>query len=118
MEKGNCRKVSVYAITKPVFKIFNKQQDYPMSKLLTGILCISMMAATLKAEQDIQIMADQTDELYRPAAASQDGAFTSLSLSMLGWGVGVAAGVAILASVLHQSSSAHDSGSGCNAHNH
>ena len=90
-----------------------------MSKLLICILCISMMTATLRAEQDIQIMAEQTDELYRPAAASQDGAFTSLSLSMLGWGVGVAAGIAILASVLHQSTSAHDSGnSGCNAHNH
>lgn len=40
-----------------------------------------------------------------------DATFSALSLSMVGWGVGLAGGIAILASAIHQSSSSHDSSS-------
>ena len=92
-----------------------------MHKLIISTLCMTILLTqpSLRSEEDIQILPEQTEELYRPGAGSQDGAFTSLSLSMLGWGVGLAAGIGILASVLYQSTSAHESdSSGCNAHNH
>lgn len=81
-----------------------------MKKLLAATLTILLATAPplLSAKEDIQQLADQTDALYRTGAGAQDGAYTSLALSMLGWGLGLAAGIAILAAVLHQSSSSHN----------
>jgi hypothetical protein len=56
---------------------------------------------------DINQYRRETDALWRRGAGSEDGAFTAISLSMLGWGVGLAAGIGILASVLHQSTASH-----------
>jgi hypothetical protein len=90
-----------------------------MKKLIPITLCFSLVLSTaaMKAEEDINILAEQTDELYRPGVGAQDGAYTSLGLSMLGWGLGLAAGIGLLAALLHQStgSSQHES---CNANNH
>jgi hypothetical protein len=52
---------------------------------------------------DINQFRRDTDALWRRGVGAEDGAYTALSLSMLGWGVGLAAGIGILASVLHQS---------------
>ncbi len=40
-----------------------------------------------------------------------DATYSAVTLSMVGWGVGLAAGIGILASAIHQSSSSHDSSS-------
>ena len=57
---------------------------------------------------DINQYERDTDAIWRRGAGSEDGAYTATSVSMLGWGVGLAVGIGILASVLHQStSSAH-----------
>ncbi len=61
-------------------------------------------------DNEMKNIPEQTDELYRTGSGAQDGMFSSVSLSMLGWGLGLAAGIAIIASVLHQSTSSsnHD----------
>jgi hypothetical protein len=51
-----------------------------------------------------------TDSLYRQGAGAQDGGFSAIGLSMFGWGIGLAAGIAILAAVLHQSKSGQTHG--------
>jgi hypothetical protein len=63
------------------------------------------------AGEDINEYKTETDALWRRGIGAEDGAFSAISLSMLGWGVGLAAGIGILASVLHQSSSSSHSGS-------
>lgn len=50
---------------------------------------------------------EDADNLYRTGSGAEEGAFTAISTSMLGWGIGLSLGIAILASVLHQSSSSH-----------
>ena len=77
-----------------------------MKKIIPLLLCL---ATTLSAapHEDIDQLAVNTDNLWSNGGAAQDGAFTSLGLSMLGWGVGLAAGIGILAGVLHQSTASH-----------
>jgi hypothetical protein len=48
-----------------------------------------------------------TEAIWRTGSGAEDGTFTAISTSMLGWGLGLSAGVAILASVLHQSTAGH-----------
>ena len=80
-----------------------------MKKQIVAILCLCTILASssLYPREDIQQLGDQTDALYRVGAGAQDGAYTSLSTSMIGWGLGLAAGIAVLAAVLHQSKASH-----------
>ncbi len=80
-----------------------------MKRLIAGILCLFLIGGStpLRGEQDIQILATQTDALYRTGCGAKDGAYTSLSASMLGWGIGLGIGIGILVAVLH-SSTAND----------
>ncbi len=77
-----------------------------MKKALLSMLCFSLplMAAD---NNDMADVPEQTSEVWRTGSGAQDGTFSSTSMSMLGWGVGLAAGIAIVASVIHQSSSSH-----------
>ena len=75
-----------------------------------AILTLSSMFIQGFGEDDINQYRKETDALWRRGAGAEDGAFTATSLSMLGWGLGLAAGIGILASVLHQSTAA--------SHNH
>jgi hypothetical protein len=81
-----------------------------MKRLIAVVLAAAVVAspsALTANEDDIQTIGDQTDALYRVGAGSQDGAYTSLAVSMLGWGLGLGIGIAVLAALLHQSSSGH-----------
>lgn len=91
-----------------------------MKKPIISLLCFAMFSSSVALRADdenFDVYAEQTDELYRTGTGAQDGAYTSLALSMLGWGLGIAAGIGILASVLHQSTSSSDHDS-CNTNNH
>ena len=90
-----------------------------MKKPITSLLCLAMLytSAPMFSEEDINILAQDTDDIWRTGSGAQDGAYTSLGLSMLGWGLGLAAGIGILASLLHQSTSSSDHDS-CNTNNH
>lgn len=76
-----------------------------MKKLLT---LTTLLALTLPVFSDqLDNYRKDTDSIWRTGSGSEDGTFTAISTSMLGWGVGLSAGIAILASVLHQSTAAH-----------
>jgi hypothetical protein len=59
---------------------------------------------------DLQNVKTDQENLWAGSGA-QDATFSAVTLSMLGWGVGLAGGIALLASAIHQSSSSHDSSS-------
>ena len=76
------------------------------------IVAITLLALTssLIAEDtsnDLSAYLTNNEELYRTGAGSEDGIFAASATSMLGWGVGLALGIGILASVLHQSDASH-----------
>lgn len=78
-----------------------------------GIFALCALFVQGFGSDDINQYRIDTDSLWRSGVGAEDGAFQAISLSMLGWGVGLAAGIGILASVLHQSTSsshAHSSG--------
>jgi hypothetical protein len=79
-----------------------------MKKFSLAILVIALTAGSIFAREDIQELGNQTDALWRPGAAAIDGAYTSLSMSMLGWGLGLATGFGILIGVLHNSKASHN----------
>ena len=76
-----------------------------MKKCLTFLLCVSMVCSSsvLISSDDINQYKEDTEALWNKSSGSEDGAYAAISTSMLGWGLVLAAGIAILASVLHQS---------------
>jgi hypothetical protein len=64
------------------------------------------------ARDEISTIATETDNLWRTGAGAHDGAFTALSASMIGWGVGLAVGIALLAAALNHGTGTNTS----NAH--
>jgi len=75
-------------------------------KRLILLLTLFSLSAPLLAD-GLDDYKEETESLYRTGAGSEDGTFTAISTSMLGWGVGLALGIGILASVLHQSNASH-----------
>jgi hypothetical protein len=83
-----------------------------MKRWLT-IFTLSALFTQGFGSDDINQYRRDTDAIWRRGAGSEDGAYTAISLSMLGWGLGLAAGIGILASVLHQSTaSSHTESTG------
>lgn len=82
-----------------------------MIKKLTilSLIAICFGSSTLLAD-DLQNVKTDQENLWAGSGA-QDATFSAVTLSMLGWGVGLAGGIALLASAIHQSSSSHDSSS-------
>ena len=81
-----------------------------MKRLITMTLALLLLNPShlLLAKEDISELSKGTDALYRTGAGAQDGAYTALGMSMFGWGLGLAAGIAILVGVLHQSTASHN----------
>lgn len=88
-----------------------------MHKVISAALVFSMLvfSSSLSADNDLDQYKEETDALWRNGTGSQDGAYTAIAVSMLGWGLGLGAAIAIIASVLHQStaSSAHTTSHTC-----
>jgi tellurite resistance protein TehA-like permease len=76
-----------------------------MKKLVIALTFVSLTTSVFS--ESLDDFKKDTEALWRVGTGSEDGSFTAISTSMLGWGVGLSAGIAILASVLHQSTSAH-----------
>lgn len=76
-----------------------------MKKCLLLLTCISipLLGFTDQMEQ----WKKDSDSIWRTGAGAEDGTFTAIGTSMLGWGVGLSVGIAVLASVLHQSAASH-----------
>ena len=86
-----------------------------MKKAIASLLVISL-TTSIFANDDLQVLADQTNDLYRVGAGAQDGSYTALSISILGWGVGLAVAIALLAATLNHSKKSTTSGSSSHAH--
>jgi hypothetical protein len=76
-----------------------------MKKLL-ALLAACSLTLSASADQLDQWKKD-TDSLYRTGGGAEDGTYTAIATSMLGWGLGLSVGIGILASVLHQSAAGH-----------
>ena len=62
-----------------------------MKKIVVAILSVLItFSSPVFAREEITQLQEETDALYRPSPGANDGAFTALSSSMLGWGVGIA----------------------------
>ncbi len=76
-----------------------------MKKLLIPFVLLGMTMPAFSDE--LENHKKNTESIWRTGAGAEDGTFTAISTSMLGWGIALAAGIAILASVLHQSEAGH-----------
>jgi hypothetical protein len=80
-----------------------------MKKKIITCLIIALLStsSSVHGRDDLQDTAKNTDKLWRTGCGAHDGSFTAISTSMIGWGIGLAIGIAILAAVLRQSTSAN-----------
>lgn len=76
-----------------------------MKKLICSLVIIALLSAssTTLASDSLDDWSKDTENLWKTGAGAHDGSSTAISASMIGWGVGLALGIAILAAVLHQS---------------
>ena len=89
-----------------------------MNKLVTAILSLALVCHSLPLSADdgnLNQWKEDTEAIYRTGSGAEEGAYSAISTSMLGWGVGLAVGIGILASVLHQSTAetAHTTSGQC-----
>lgn len=88
-----------------------------MKKFISLLLIAAFVStsSTALADDDLQDWSKDTENLWHTGSGAHDGSYTAISAAMIGWGVGLALGIAILAAVLHQSKSgsghSHCSGS-------
>jgi hypothetical protein len=78
---------------------------FSMKRLLTAFTLLALPSLSFADELD-QYRKD-TEAIWRTGTGAEDGSYTAISTSMLGWGLGLSAGIAILASALHQSTAGH-----------
>ncbi len=73
------------------------------------ILTLLLFAITSVGDCDegLNSYVTETNEIYRTGKGSAEGAFTAISTSMLGWGIGLAVVIGVLVSVLNQSAAGH-----------
>ncbi len=81
--------------------------DFLMKKALFSLLSLLLAAAPLAyGEEDCLAFAqEEMNELHRVGACCEDAVFTSISTSMLGWGFGLAVGIALFTGLIHNSHS-------------
>ncbi len=76
-----------------------------MKTLLAALTLLTMTAPAFSDQ--LENYRKDTESIWRTGSGAEDGTFTAISTSMFGWGIGLSAGIAILASVLHQSTAGH-----------
>ena len=77
------------------------------------LIALTSFSSSIHGGDDLQDTAKNTDKLWRAGAGAHDGSYTAISASMIGWGVGLAVGIAVLAAVLHQSKGGGGGSSHC-----
>lgn len=76
-----------------------------MKRLSIAFILLSL--PSLGFSDELDHYKKDTEAIWRTGSGAEDGTFTAISTSMLGWGLGLSAGIAVLASVLHQSTAGH-----------
>lgn len=87
-------------------KLISPAGGYDDMKRIIALVTLLSLTAPLLAD-GLEDHRENTEELYRTSAGSDDTLFSSMSTSMVGWGIGLAIGIAVLASVLNQSGPSH-----------
>lgn len=89
-----------------------------MKKALSFAIAISLVLlnsplySASEALSDCEYDANEGYEKCEPIGyGSSQATSTTISMSMIGWGLGLAAAIAIIAGVIHQSASTHSSSS-------
>ncbi|MBP7073964.1 MAG: hypothetical protein KBA81_01080 [Rhabdochlamydiaceae bacterium] len=84
-----------------------------MKKFIVMFLMLAFLSTSSTIANDTieEGWKEDTEALWHTGSGAHDGASTAISATMIGWGVGLALGIAILAAVLHQSN-------GGNGHSH
>jgi len=69
------------------------------------LLALLMLTAGLRADhrECLEAAVDEMNELHRTGGGCEDGIFNAVSSSMLGWGVGLFVGIALLTGLVHNS---------------
>lgn len=73
-------------------------------KTLLRILCpLALLITPLQANHHecLEAAVDEMNDYYRVGCGCEDGVFNAVSSSMLGWGVGLFAGIALLTGLIH-----------------
>jgi len=90
-----------------------------MKKALSLVIAITLMLLSTplqcanKAMSDREYDANENYEKREPLGyGTSKGTTSSISASMMGWGIGLAAGIAILAGIIHQSAAVHSGTTG------
>lgn len=76
-----------------------------MKRLLIAFVLLTL--PSLSFSDELEHWKKDIESIWRTGAGAEDGTFTAIATSMIGWGLGLSAGIAILASVLHQSTAGH-----------
>jgi hypothetical protein len=63
----------------------------------------TLISSPLHANKCLDVYQEQINETWETGAAVEDSNFTAISTSMIGWGIGLAIGIVVLACVIHQS---------------
>lgn len=77
-----------------------------MKKFITTLLILAFLTTSVPTSAGDTMeegWKDDTEAVWRTGAGAHDGASTAISTSIIGWGVGLALAIAIIAAVLHQS---------------
>lgn len=74
-----------------------------MKKAICILLSITTLTSPLCANKCLDVYQEQINEVWETGAAVEDSNFTAISTSMIGWGIGLAVGIVVLACVIHQS---------------
>ena len=79
-----------------------------MRKTIATLLLCSFLVSSIHPVMgdELDNLAKETDKLWRPGAGAEDGAFTASAMSMIGWGIGIAAVIALLAILIESSDTA------------
>jgi hypothetical protein len=73
-----------------------------MGRLIKFSLSFLLLSSSLKAGGFSELKMNSA-QAYQPDCGTREEASTNLGASMIGWGIGLAVGIAILSAVLHQS---------------
>lgn len=75
-----------------------------MKKAICALLSVTtLISSPLYADKCLDVYQQEINEVWETGAAVEDSNFTAISTSMIGWGIGLAIGIVVLACVIHQS---------------
>ena len=90
-----------------------------MKRLMQILLPLALLTAPLRADNSecLEAALDEMNDLHRTGAGCEDGIFNAISASMLGWGIGLFAGIALLTGLIHNAHQDTTSSSSKNSSN-